>query len=67
MAADMAIVTKSGSWYSYGDLRIGQGRENAKQFLKENRDILDNIATEIKKAAGLLPAEQTDAEPGDDE
>jgi len=47
------VVEKSGSWYSYGDQRIGQGRENAKQFLSDNPDMADEIEGKIRKAAGL--------------
>ncbi len=47
------IVEKSGSWYSYKGERIGQGRENARQFLKDNPDIRQNIDTELRKALGL--------------
>jgi recombination protein RecA len=47
------IVNKSGAWYSYGDDRIGQGRENAKQFLRENTDIRDRIHDELRLALGL--------------
>ena len=42
IGSDLDIVQKSGAWYSYNDERIGQGRENAKQFLKENEDIKVN-------------------------
>ncbi|MEM0977590.1 MAG: recombinase RecA [Pseudomonadota bacterium] len=47
------LVEKSGSWFSYGDQRIGQGRENAKQFLKENTDIALEIEDKIRAAHGL--------------
>jgi recombination protein RecA len=47
-------VEKSGSWFSYGDQRIGQGRENAKQFLSENADIADEIEHKIRADAGLI-------------
>ncbi len=47
------IVEKSGSWLSYGDQRIGQGRENAKQFLKDTPDIADEIERRIRADAGL--------------
>ncbi len=47
-------VEKSGSWFSYGDQRIGQGRENAKQFLSENTDIADEIEHRIRANAGLI-------------
>ena len=47
------IVEKSGSWFSYKGERIGQGRENARQFLRDNADIRDRIDTELRKALGL--------------
>lgn len=47
------IVEKSGSWYSYGDERIGQGRENAKSFLKQNTTIAMQIEDKIRAANGL--------------
>jgi recombination protein RecA len=51
------IVEKSGAWLSYGDLRIGQGRENAKQFLKENPELAAEIEAKVRKALGLVPVE----------
>jgi recombination protein RecA len=48
------IVEKSGSWYSYSGERIGQGRENARQFLKDHADIRQQIDTELRKALGLV-------------
>ena len=48
------LVEKSGSWFSYGDQRIGQGRENAKTFLLENPDISDQLQREILEHAGVL-------------
>ena len=51
------IVEKSGSWFSYKGERIGQGRENARQFLKDNLDIRTNIDTELRKALGLIKSE----------
>ncbi len=47
------VVEKSGAWFSYGDQRIGQGRENAKTFLKDNRDIALEIEDKIRAAHGL--------------
>ena len=47
------VVEKSGSWFSYGDERIGQGRENAKTFLKDNTDIALQIEDKIRAAHGL--------------
>jgi len=51
------IVEKSGSWLSYKGERIGQGRENAKQFLKDNQDIRQTIELEVRRALGLIRAE----------
>ncbi len=47
------VVEKSGAWYSYGDERIGQGRENAKQFLKDNPDVAQSIEDKIRAGHGL--------------
>lgn len=49
IGSDLDIVQKSGAWYSYDGERLGQGRENAKQFLKENPDMLDEIHQAIRK------------------
>ena len=51
------VVEKSGAWYSYGDERIGQGRENAKQFLRDNVDVAARIEMALRQNAGLI-AEQ---------
>jgi recombination protein RecA len=48
------IVDKSGSWFSYGDQRIGQGRENAKTFMKENPEVASEIENKIRAAQGLI-------------
>jgi recombination protein RecA len=48
------IIEKSGSWFSYKSDRIGQGRENARQFLKDNPDIRRTVDTEVRKALGLI-------------
>jgi recombination protein RecA len=47
------LVEKSGSWYSYKGERIGQGRENARQFLKDNPDVRQQVDSELRKALGL--------------
>jgi recombination protein RecA len=57
------IVEKSGSWYSYSGERIGQGRENARQFLKDNPDIRQKVDTELRKALGLVKKEPEAAAP----
>jgi recombination protein RecA len=56
LAANSNIVEKSGSWFSYKNERIGQGRENAKAFLKENKDIAAKIEAEVRKSLGLTGA-----------
>lgn len=62
LAAEVDIVNKSGSWYSYKETRIGQGRENAKQFLKDNPDICREVENEVRAHYGL-PA--VDAQPAE--
>jgi recombination protein RecA len=47
------VVEKSGSWFSYADQRIGQGRENAKQFLRDNPDVAASIEERIRSAHGI--------------
>ncbi len=55
LGVEYGVLTKSGAFYSYGDLRIGQGRENSKEFLGENHDIRNELETEIRREAGLPP------------
>jgi len=50
---DLDLIQKSGAWFSYGDIRLGQGRENARQFLKENSDIAAEIERKIREAYNL--------------
>ena len=57
LAANQNILEKSGSWYSYKGERIGQGRENARQFLKDNKDVMAKLETEVRKALGLIPVQ----------
>ena len=54
------LVEKSGSWFSYGDRRIGQGRENAKTFLKENPEVARELEDSLRKKAGILADDLTD-------
>jgi recombination protein RecA len=53
LAANNNVVEKSGSWFSYKGERIGQGRENARQFLKDNKDVMAKLDVEVRKALGL--------------
>ncbi|HVP42290.1 MAG TPA: recombinase RecA [Terriglobales bacterium] len=56
------IVEKSGAWFSYKGERIGQGRENAKQFLKDNKDVLAKVEAEVRKKLGIAsPADKAQA------
>jgi recombination protein RecA len=60
MAAEAGIVEKSGTWFSFETTRIGQGRENAKQFLRDNPDIYDRIAEAVYARAGIKQAAPVD-------
>ncbi len=58
MASKIDIVNKSGAWYSYGDMRLGQGRENAKDFLKSNKELTEELEHKVREAYGLIPASE---------
>lgn len=60
------IVEKSGAWFSYDSMRLGQGRENAKLFLKQNSEIADRIEQAIRQNAGLIAESILGGEPGDE-
>ena len=53
LGVEHKLVDKSGAWYSYGDLRIGQGRENSKQFLRDNPDLADEIELKLRELMGM--------------
>ena len=53
MGVKAGIVEKSGSWFSYGDERIGQGRENAKSFLRDHPEVAHEIEDKIRASHGL--------------
>ena len=53
LAVSGNIIEKTGAWFSYGGMKIGQGRENSKQFLKDNNDILAEIIDKVKAFMGL--------------
>jgi recombination protein RecA len=68
MGVDLDVITKSGSWYSYGEERIGQGRENAKEFLREHPDIAQEIEDKVRSLCGLKPINLSkNSEPDDDQ
>ena len=52
------IIEKSGTWFSYGEERLGQGRENVKKFMQENPDIFSDIEIKVRKALGIGPVEK---------
>jgi recombination protein RecA len=56
LAVEQGLVEKSGTWFSYRDQRIGQGRDNARKFLKENPKVLAELETTVRHAVGLKPA-----------
>src|SRR5699024_9174128 len=62
IGSDLDIVQKSGAWYSYNDERLGQGRENAKQFLKENKEVMAEMQEAIRNHFHLNEAEEDDAQ-----
>lgn len=63
MATQFDIVARSGTWYSYEDVRLGQGRENAKQFLRDNPDVAREIEYKVREKAGLLRPADAEAAP----
>jgi len=68
LGADIGVVEKSGAWFSCGDLQLGQGREAARAFLEENKDLAEEIRTKILLAKGFVeePGREPGDEPGDE-
>ncbi|WP_154025807.1 recombinase RecA [Olsenella uli] len=62
MAVEQDIVNKAGAWYTYQEERLGQGREAAKEFLRQNPDLLDEIDHKVRLAVGLVKPEDEDGE-----
>jgi len=60
VAESANIISKSGAWYSYGDVRMGQGRENSKQFLRDNPDVFAEIVLKVKKALGMIESKEVE-------
>ncbi|MCX6539146.1 MAG: recombinase RecA [Acidobacteria bacterium] len=63
LAVEHKIVEKSGTWFSYANERLGQGRENAKQFLRENPDLCKKLEDRVRKELGLVRDADAPAEP----
>jgi len=66
-AVNENIIQKSGSWYSYNNERIGQGRENAKQYLKEHPDVLKEIERKVKEKYNLVKNTESEEQPSKQE
>ena len=63
LGVDKGVVSRSGSWFSFGDLRLGQGKDNSRKFLEDNADIAGEIEAKVRVALGLAPrAESPGAE-----
>ena len=62
VGVEAGIIDKSGSWYSHGGERIGQGRENVKKFLKDNPDLYESMYLKAREALGLLGEAKAEAE-----
>jgi recombination protein RecA len=67
LGLEAKILEKSGSWLSYGDMRIGQGRENARQYLKDNPELADELERKIRASLGLTPAASPPADDAEKE
>ena len=74
LAANIGVINKSGAWYSYNDGKIGQGRENAKQYLEQHEDIMREVEQKVRShygiaddVANMAPAAHTEAEPDTEE
>ncbi|MCE7794534.1 recombinase RecA [Salipaludibacillus sp. CUR1] len=61
IGSDLDVVQKSGAWYSYNSERMGQGRENAKQYLKENEEVMNEIELRIREYHGLVTPQDVPA------
>jgi recombination protein RecA len=59
LGIELDVLDKSGTWFSFGETRLGQGRENAREFLKENKDLVEEITGKIKEKVGLTAKEET--------
>jgi recombination protein RecA len=59
MAIDARVVDKSGAWFSYGETRLGQGRENVRDFLRQNPELLEEVAAKVRASA--LPESEPQA------
>ena len=65
LGVDKGVVSRSGSWFSFGDLRLGQGKDNSRKFLEENKDIASEIEAKVRIALGLDRVDASDAAKGE--
>jgi recombination protein RecA len=65
LAITHRIIEKSGAWFSYGETRLGQGRENVRQFLDQNPDLKDEIELKLRRLLGLIKEPKPEARPAD--
>jgi len=65
LGVEHKLIVKSGAWYTCGEVRLGQGRENAKRFLRENEDLAEELEVKLRDALGLpaLPREKAESKP----
>jgi recombination protein RecA len=66
LGVESDVINKSGAWFSYGDVRLGQGRENAKAFLQENADIAAEVEAKVRDILGMRGVAATAEDGGDD-
>ena len=72
LGVEKKLINKTGAWFSYGDIRIGQGRENARQFLKDNPEVCEEITKKLREIIDIshdasAPVSPDDEEPNFDE
>lgn len=69
LAVECDVVNKSGAWFNYGDVRLGQGRENVKTFLKENEELFEEIKAKVLEVKGVTPVSEEgyDEDPAESE
>lgn len=60
LAVENDIVNKSGAWFNYGEIKLGQGRENAKQYIIQNPELIDELKTKVLIAKGLIEDKETE-------
>ncbi len=63
LGVEHKLVQKSGAWYNYGEVRLGQGRENAKQFMRDNAELADELEDQLRELMGLKPPSAGSKEP----